>query len=161
MSCCSEEKAAVILPSVFVMLRKYQVFFPVVRRAAAEEAVWRKREFIRSGELKFIADTHQSKSYETEVESHEPNLWICVQVRLMQYQLDQRHNNRTGGVQNPEGGILENSVDAHLLVLQSECFSSLWPLFMSSSVSLLCSSSSSQVFSLISILTFVFFSSHH
>ncbi|XP_035533841.1 leucine-rich repeat flightless-interacting protein 2-like [Morone saxatilis] len=42
------------------------------------------------------------------------------QVRLLKSQLDQRQKNGTDGVQNPEGGSLENGMDAHLLDLQRD-----------------------------------------
>uniref|UniRef100_A0A8C4GFN7 Leucine-rich repeat flightless-interacting protein 2 n=1 Tax=Dicentrarchus labrax TaxID=13489 RepID=A0A8C4GFN7_DICLA len=42
------------------------------------------------------------------------------QVRLLKSQLDQRQKNGNDGVQNPEGGGLENGIDAHLLDLQRD-----------------------------------------
>lgn len=42
------------------------------------------------------------------------------QVRLLKSQLDQRQKNGTDGVQDPEGGSLENGMDAHLLDLQRD-----------------------------------------
>lgn len=64
-------------------------------------------------------------------------VFLCVQVRLLKSQLDQRPKNGTDGVQNPEGGSLENGMDSHLLDLQSKY----QPKTSSSSSS--CSSSSS------------------
>ncbi|XP_070786584.1 leucine-rich repeat flightless-interacting protein 2 [Enoplosus armatus] len=42
------------------------------------------------------------------------------QVRLLKSELDQRQKNGTDGVQNPEGGGLENGMDSHLLDLQRD-----------------------------------------
>ncbi|KAE8278577.1 Leucine-rich repeat flightless-interacting protein 2 [Larimichthys crocea] len=42
------------------------------------------------------------------------------EVRLLKSQLDQRPKNGTDGVQNPEGGSLENGMDSHLLDLQRD-----------------------------------------
>ncbi|TKS66692.1 Leucine-rich repeat flightless-interacting protein 2 [Collichthys lucidus] len=42
------------------------------------------------------------------------------EVRLLKSQLDQRPENGTDGVQNPEGGGLENGMDSHLLDLQRD-----------------------------------------
>ncbi|XP_073351538.1 leucine-rich repeat flightless-interacting protein 2 isoform X6 [Pagrus major] len=42
------------------------------------------------------------------------------QVKLLKSQLDQRQKNGTDGVQNPEGGGLENGMDSHLLDLQRD-----------------------------------------
>lgn len=42
------------------------------------------------------------------------------QVRLLKSQLNQRQKNGTDGVQDPEGGGLENGMDSHLLDLQRD-----------------------------------------
>lgn len=54
---------------------------------------------------------------------------VREQVRLLKSELDQRQNG-TDGVQNPEGGALENGVDSNLLDMQSKFVSSFFYFFL-------------------------------